>query len=345
MNFKRLQSEINKGIIGPLYLFIVKDEYIAKSYASLIKSKAVTGDFYDMNVSVFDDKECDPAQIMNALMTMPVMSERRCVEIDLDVFGKDSSVIKLLCDYAESPCEETVLIVLSSQINNKSLIYNVFSSNGKIVEFDKLNTYQLKDWIKAAFEKRGLSIETDALEFMVAVAEYNTNESEVDVGYFANEIEKISLYDTLIKKITVDILKKLQSKNINDDIFKLTDLIANANTEKSLAQLDKLLANNALPQQIISSIASLMKRIAICLYLTENGYSQSAISKNYRMHPYAVKKACEAKNNFSVKDALCAILVLDAADVMIKSGEMDAGSALFIAVADIASKTFSLSGV
>ena len=63
------------------------------------------------------------------------------------------------------------------------------------------------------------------------------------------------------------------------------------------------------------------------------------------MHPYAVKKACEAKNNFSVKDALCAILVLDAADVMIKSGEMDAGSALFIAVADIASKTFSLSGV
>lgn len=341
MHYRQLQNELNKNSISPVYLFVAGDEYIAKSYIALMKKRLVEGDFSSMNVNTYDDKFYSAQDIMNTVMTLPIMSEKRIVEIDLDVYMKSAELMNSLSEYAADPAETTVLILLSSQLPKTAPLYKAVSKMGKIVEFEKLSVYELKDWIKNSFEKRGLKINADALDYLIEVGEYHSREANVDTGYFANEIEKIASYDTKAKEITLTAVKNISSKNINEDIFALTDCMVSGNLKGAFRQLDRLIYNKAVPQQIIAQVAGAMKRIAVCAYMTQNGFSQTEIAKKWGYHPYAVKKAVEAERNFSIKDALCALLVLDDTDVSVKRGETDPQTALSIMTEAIVSKTFT----
>jgi DNA polymerase-3 subunit delta len=341
MNYRQLQNELNKNIFSPVYLFVAGDMYIAKSYASLIKKLVAEGDFSSMNINTFDDKAYGAQEIMNAVLTLPVMSDRRYVEIDLDCYAKSAEVMSALAGYAAAPSETTVLILLTSQLPKTSALYKAVAKTGKVVEFEKLTAYELKDWIKNSFEKRGFKIKPDALEYFVEAGEYHSREAGVDTGYFANEIEKIAAYHPGSKEVTVDALRTVSSKNNNEDIFALTDHMLSGNLKGAFYQLDRLIYNKAVPQQVIAQIAGAVRRVAICAYMTQNGLSQAEIAKKWAYHPYAVKKAVEAGKYFSVKDALNALLALDDADTRIKRGEADPQTELAVVTQAVTSKIFA----
>jgi DNA polymerase-3 subunit delta len=154
------------------------------------------------------------------------------------------------------------------------------------------------------------------------------------------EIEKIAAYNPGAKEITAETIRKVSSKNVNEDIFALTDCMLAGDLKGALSQLDRLIYNKATAQQVIAQTASAMKRVAICAYMTQNGHSQADIAKKWGYHPYAVKKAVEAGKRFSLKDALSALSVLDDADVRIKRGESDPLTELAVMTQTITAKLF-----
>ncbi len=342
MDSNLLNKELNMNILTLLYLFIAEDDYIADSYIKLIKKKAGNMEFAQLNENYFDAKKTAPSEIIAACNTLPVMAEKRIVIVKDKNVHKYSALSAELVQYAKNACPSTVLIVYTNECDKRTSLYKTFNETGKTVEFAKLKNDALAQWIKSTFAKRNYAIADDAVRYMMDSADYGQKDSEIDIGYFANEIDKLCLYDPSKKQITLETVKKVFSVNINEDIFKLTDALIDGDAAAGYKQIHKILYNKTAPQIIIAAIARTMRNLCVIQSRYENGKSEAAISKENAIHPYVVKKLIAASKKFSKADGLKALLTLSNLDVMLKTGLSEPETAMLLMVEDICARTFLL---
>ena len=342
MDYIALQKQLHKNILGPLYLFLAKDDYIAGAYVNLMRQKIAFGELGSLNETIFEEKKADPAQVAAACLNLPVMAERRIVVVKDKAAAKNAELAAFLAGYAKKPCLSTTLIVYTNEIDKRTALYRAFSDNGIVVEFDKMKNAQLADWLRHAFEKRGMKIREDALSYLLEAGDYTHRESEIDMGYYANEVEKLCNYQKKGKEITLEMVKKASSFNLNEDVFQFTDSLARGDLSGANKQLYRLTYNRVAPQSVIGAAARAMRNICVCQSLFAGGKSEAAIAKECGLHPFAVKKAVEVRSAFDVEDGKKALLVLNNLDVMLKTGLMDNDTAMALMAEDIASKKFTL---
>lgn len=344
MDSNLLNKELNMDIITSLYLFIAEDDYIADSYIKLMKKKVAANEFAQLNENYFEAKKSVPSEVSSVCNTLPVMAEKRVVIVRDRNISKYTALCAELVKYAKNACPSTVLIVHTNDCDKRTSLYKTFNEIGKIVEFAKLKNDALSRWIKNSFTKRNLTIADDAVRYMIDASDYGQKDADIDIGYFANEIEKLALYDPSKKQITLEIVKKVFSVNINEDIFKLTDALIDGDASAAYKQIHKILYNKTVPQIVIAAIARTLRNLCISQSLYENGKSEAVIAKEYAIHPYVVKKSIGAAKKFSKTDGLKSLLVLSKLDIMLKTGLSDADTAMLLMVEDICARTFLLAG-
>ncbi len=341
MDSAKLNSELKKNILTPLYLFIAKDTYIANSYINLIKQK-IEGDFKELNIYDFEAKYVDPSEVISVCYTLPVMAQKRLVVIRDKNITTYSELCDILISYAQDCSETTTLIVKTDSIKKNSRLYKAFDQYGKIVTCDKMKRDQLSKWIQNRFAKYGFKIERDALIALMESGDYFDKDSEIDLGFYVNEIDKLVQYHDKKQTIVLDTVDKVSSNNIDKDIFRLIDDLFSGNLNSAYEQMYHLTYNKVVPQIIIASIARNARNICICQSLSAEGKSEASIAKQCSIHPYAVKKAIAIGKRFSVLDAKNALLVLNQIDVKLKTGLLGSEEALALLIEDIGTKKFLL---
>ncbi|MFA0814378.1 MAG: DNA polymerase III subunit delta [Anaerofustis sp.] len=342
MDSNGLNRELSQNVITPLYLFLAYDPFIARSYYHLMKRKAVDADFRELNVNEYD-KKANPSDVIATCMTLPIMAEKRIVFVRDTSFSKCSDLCAALVRYAKKPCETTILILFANEIDKRSSLYKTFSQYGKVVECEKMKSPDLTKWIRMAFQRKQLKITEEAVRFFIDSSDYLSKESEIDLGYFANEIEKLTLSNPIGNEITLDHIKKTLSVNINEDVFRLSDDLLNGDTADAYVQTARLQFYNVPFQQILAVVAKAIRTFLICRTLHENGVGNATIAKEYGLHPYTVKKSIAFSERFSASDAKKSILILNRLDVGIKTGELDPDTAIALMVHQIGGRNFLLS--
>ncbi len=343
---KELKKQLSAGIIAGLYLFITEDKYLSDSYITQMEKMILKNGFKELNYNYYDTTT-DNSTMINSLTSLPVMSERRMVVVSLNDIknkndAKTENIIKILTDYLDSPSEYAVLIVSCKSIDKRSAFFKAFKEKGKIAEFKKPKRQDFYEWIENQFSRRGLKANRDVINHIISSVDYNGRESEIDMGYFINEIEKISMIDPKAKIITMEMVKDVVSGGVNADIFRLTDALTSGDLSTMQKQLYKLSYNNTPTQKTLATIATTMRNIAICQSALENGKKEDEIAKAYSINPYAVKTALSCRGTFSPNDALNAIKALARTDADIKTGKTDDETALVNACTMICTKVFVL---
>ena len=341
---KELKKQLSNGIVSGLYLFITEDKYLSDSYITQIEKITLQGEFRQLNYNYYDTTT-DNSTLIQSLMSMPFMSERRMCEISLGEIkskndSKTDSLIEVIEEYLQSPSEFTVLIVSCKSIDKRSALYKSFKEKGRIAEFKKPKRGEFYDWIEGEFQRRNVKANRDVINYIINSVDYNGRESEVDMGYFINEIEKISMIDPKAKIVTMDMVKNVVSRGVNADIFKLTDALTSSDLPTVHKQLYKLSYNNIPSQKTLATIATTMRNIAICQSVHEKGKKEEDIAKEYSINPYVVKNSISVRGMFNYNDALMAIKALSEADINIKTGRMDDEAALMDVCTKICMKVF-----
>lgn len=329
MNYRQLQRELNNNIISRAYLFIAKDAYIADSYVKLMKERVVSGELAQLNINVFSDKKVLPGDVKNALLSLPVMSKRRLVVIKEDDVPSDAKLSEMLYEYLSESCESTVLIVYTKQCDKRSKLYKAFEATAKTVQFDKLNDKELYEWIENAFHKKNMKIAKQAVEYLIDALDYNGRDSVADLGYFANETEKLAAYDPSAKEITLEQAKKVVSPNITKDIFKYTESVMLGDAAGALVRMEELIDCKVPVQVIFHSLNKTLRQNALFKYMASNGMREGEIAKQTGAHPYAVKLSL-TKYSLGTDESLRAIKAINEADVNIKSGLIESYSAIVL---------------
>ncbi|NLW70405.1 MAG: DNA polymerase III subunit delta [Eubacteriaceae bacterium] len=331
MDYKKLRAELKANVISSAYLFLAEDRYIAMSFVKLLRERIASGEFASFNQSIFEEKKTDAPLLESALYALPVMSERRFVLIKCDTLGalsQNEGAVKVINNFIKSGCATTTLIILTSKADKRLSLYKTFASSAKIVEFAKLTERELYAWVNNTFGAKGFKASDKAVSKLIAYADYNGRDSQIDLGYVKNEIDKLCSYANG-GEISEEMVEKICAMNLNGDIFKYTDSILAGDEKQALEALYNLTCNKMPAAVIMYNLSKVLANNALWTAGIEKGMTREDLAKKYGANPYIVKMTLK-KSKMKPLNTLKAISLMNRSDMAVKGGKLKEDSALII---------------
>lgn len=146
----------------------------------------------------------------------------------------------------------------------------------KGIEFSPLKGTEIAQWIEAEVKKEGYAIAKDALALLAR--QYR------DTWQMKLELDKLCNYAHVAKNITADDVRTITSIAVQENIFQLTDALANRQKGTATALLARQLDTGADPYYLFSMI----------VYQFRNMLTPDRAG----VHPFAASKARQAARGF-----------------------------------------------
>ncbi len=317
MKFQDLKKSLSN--LMPVYYIYGDDAFLRQKAVEMIEARAVK--FRDLNVIRFDDENTDINNIVIACRALPMMDEHRVV-VCKDLSVKKQEEIKPLVDYTKSPTSTTILIVVDSA---GAGVYKKFIENATSVDCSKLDVNLLGRLVLNELTHYACKINSDALSTLI---EY----CNLDYTRINNEIIKLASLVGSGGTITLDDVVKNVSREIDYDIFELSNAVSRRDGRTAVAIVKNLLEKKESPQKLLMLIQSNFRRM---FYAINTKESTTEIANKLGVKEYAVRKSKEQATKFAPA-RLKKILDLGASlDYQIKAGQMTDENAILYFVANI----------
>jgi DNA polymerase-3 subunit delta len=316
---------------SPVYLLAGEESYLIDMCLNKIE-KILAVD--DLNREVFYATDSNFPDILNAIQTLPFLSDRRLVIVkDLNkikssdaeyITGYLSNVVSTSClalVYLDSYKKETIS-------KRKELINTCLSSKNCVtVDCRKQYENEAKEFIKSELQIRG------------KVASYNlistiVEENGTNLLNISNEIEKLSLYVGKNKKeIREEDLEKVGGYTKEVNIYTLSSDLESKNLKGAVFVLEKLLNEGEEPVMILSAISSSVRKMLNAKsMLEEQNMSTSEVASTLRIHSFYSSAFFSNLKKHNTKTLKESLKILLQTDMSIKTGGNDVMSALEKAV-------------
>ncbi|OEG71272.1 hypothetical protein ATZ36_15850 [Candidatus Endomicrobiellum trichonymphae] len=322
-DFSRL---ISSQKISPVYLLAGEESYFINMCLNKIEKLAAA----DLNREVFYASESSADDILNALQTLPFLSEIRVVIVK-DVNKMKTVDAERLSGYLSNIIETSCLILLyfndykkETVAKRKEFINKCIASKNCIsVNCRKQYESEVKEFIKNEFAQKGKKASYDVISKIV-------EENGTDLLNISNETEKLSLFVGKNKKdITQEDLEKISGYTKETNIYALSSDIEARDLKKAMFVLEKLLTEGEEPVIILSAISSAVRKMLNAKsMIEEQGLSVAETASAIRIHNFFAETFftnLKKHSTNTLKESLKTILKTDAA---IKTGTNDAESAL-----------------
>lgn len=314
-----------------IYLFYGLDTFIIKSKSNQVINKYDVDEF---NVTVYDAEETNVKNAVNDAETIPFMSPKKIIIIKNCYFLTNVKIKKeinhdldALSRYINKPVEETILILNApyDKLDERKAITKVVKNKANLVKCDPMKQVDLASWVRRQLGKNNIKIERPALEEFIKRVEHNT---EVAV----TEMKKLILYAEDMNFIDLETIKKVITKNVEDNVYEITNNILENKQSKALEIYNDLVQHSEDPLRILGILVNKYREILHVKLLLQDDKDQAAIAKYYNCssgRAYYMIKNAKSVNMSIVKKHL---VKLEEIDYKIKTGQLDKkiGLELFI---------------
>jgi DNA polymerase-3 subunit delta len=324
-DFSKLMSSHK---ISPVYLLAGEESYFINMCLNKIEKLAVSD---DLNREVLYASESSADDILNALQTLPLLSEMIRVVIVKDVNKMKAVDAERLTGYLSNIIETSCLILLYFDNYKKETVAKrkefinkcIVSKNCISVNCRKQYENEVKEFIKNEFAQKGKEASYDVISRII-------EENGTDLLNISNEAEKLSLFVGKNKKdITQDDLEKIGGYTKETNIYALSSDIEARDLKKAMFVLEKLLTEKEEPVIILSAISSAVRRMLNAKsMIEEQGLSVAETASVLRIHNFFAETFfinLKKHSTNTLKENLKTILKTD---VAIKTGTNNAASAL-----------------
>jgi DNA polymerase-3 subunit delta len=312
--------DINKHIknnLLPVYLVTGDDSFLISQTISIFKKTVIT-ELEDLNYNYFDGESQNISLVLNACNGLPFASKKKLVIAKLQnpLLKDDFELLKM---YLSNPNPTTVLLLVSQVLDKTKL------TNFEEIDCSKLDQNTLLKLIASRFNNYGKSITRSA---GILLAQKTDNNAMKVV----NEITKLNFYVSG-DIVTDDDVNQLVSDSFDLNIYNLTNALAEKNSTLTLKILNDMLWAKTEPSQIIGAISNSFKRMFISIIST--GHTNEQIAQELKVKPYAIVKAKQTAQKFSVKNLKRINELLEEIDFKLKSGKMSAENCVYYLIFNI----------
>jgi len=262
----------------PVYFFLGEEIYLKEELISIIKNIVLKNEIdFSFNLNCFYSSDDKINKIIETANTFPVFSEKRLV-----------IVYEAENNYLSNPSLYSIVIFNISD-NNLPNWVKFDEKNCNVIIFYKLDTDQLKNWVK---EKVNLKYKKNISDDAISVIIENCDNSLLEIE---KELEKIDLYTEGKKEITIKDVLDIIIDSKSYQIFDLTDALINKDFVKSI-EIFRRLKN---------SFRSKKKEEILKLFFGVNNFFHNVWEiKNYENLNFAqneIMKILEIKNSYRYK--------------------------------------------
>ena len=276
--------------------------------------------------------DIDIEEVINACLTAPFFTENKAVILENPSFlvspkASDEKAVNRLAEYLEEPLDTTTLIVyVNKPFDKRKKGYTVLKKYLRPESYDTLTDEDFRIIVRNDLRNRGVKISNDAFDTLM-------ERLPVDVLNWKNELEKLTLYPgTLDRKA----IRSLVSRNLEDDVFRLSNAVSARNLSKALQSFrDLMVFNKNDTTGILGLLASQFRFMCQVKALNEQGYLVREIAERYNAKEYRITMTLRAAQGRSSRALLEILAKLSELDQDIKNGRKDAAMGLELFIIEV----------
>ena len=307
------------------YLLYGDEDYLKFSYSREAKKQVLDGMLDEFNHIVIYGEDFSPYALSNAIATLPMMSEKKLVEVrgvNFNALKKDeiNELCEALATIEENASHTVVIIRADSNYFNAgkgkrpSELFKQMSKYLTPVQFDFPTQARLRNWILKHFGKWEIEIDPTLCDKMVEICGH-------DMWALTNEIEKLCAYAKMneLTKITIEIIDTVCCKTVEYDDFRLTNALLDKNKDLVFETLRRQKASHEPPFAILSSVIRLYTEMYLVSLQLTSGMSKLQIASALNIHEFKVGKYINALSGVNPKKIERAAELCRDADIASKS--------------------------
>jgi DNA polymerase-3 subunit delta len=299
-----------------IYLFHSTNDFLLNHK---IEEKIKEFNVDPFNIIKYDLLENSSDDILEDLQTVSFFAEKKVIVIrNIDELEKeDEFVIKNWVTYFEKPNPDVILIIAMQELlPETSLLGGALFKYAFIEKVKDMEKKDYPDFIKNMFKKYQYQITDDAVEALL-------ERTNLDFNLINQEAEKLMLFAYDTKEINEKAVILLVSRNLEENIFELTNALLSKNQTKTIEIFYDLVARNEDPLRILTNIVGKVRELMHTKLLLDKGYRQDQIAEHFHIksgRAYYLVKNAQGVNFQQLENH---IKKLSKLDYEIKSGKID----------------------
>ncbi|MGI6039396.1 MAG: DNA polymerase III subunit delta [Eubacteriales bacterium] len=292
-----LKKDIRENTAKSVYIFYGEEKYLIEHYVNTLKDKLVNPDLAEFNYTEFDDRNLRPEQIMDAVESLPMLSDKRLIVVfDFDLFNQNQEDTEYLCkmisEIPESSCLVFVYNVLEYKAKSSTKLYKTIKERGRIVELPVQNESELISWLKRHFRAQNKTIDNTTASYMLHICGklmYKLKHEVDKVAAYANT-EKIARED--IDAVCVPVIDAV--------IYKMTDAVVEQRYSDALQIMRDLVQMGYKAIVILAAIGKQLRRLFYTKRVMEFGDPSEFLKKEMDVNShFLINKTIRNARNLS----------------------------------------------
>ncbi|MDQ0156026.1 DNA polymerase III subunit delta [Robertmurraya andreesenii] len=318
-------KKIKKKQFTPMYVLYGTEDFLINETKQLLINYALSEEEIEFNLSSYDLEETPIEVAIEDAETFPFVGERRLIFLNNPTFltgekskSKIEHNLNKLEAYLKEPAPYSIIVFSGAyeKLDERKKLTKELKRQGTVVEAKKLNEQELILWVKERVAINGVEIDDEAVHQLLTL-------SGTNLLMLTTEVDKLALYANGGKKIDVNMVEKLVSRSLEQNIFSLVDKIVQRKIEDAFRIYYDLLKRNEEPLKILAILAGQFRLIYQVKELARKGYGQQQIAGFVKVHPFRVKLAAGQARLFKDEELARIMNMLADADYLAKTGGMN----------------------
>ena len=319
MKFVELKKHILTNNFYCCYNIYGDDDFLIASAENLFSTYAIQN--AEFNKTTISTENLDAEKLLLALNTNSFFADKKLVVLKVFDEQKIVDYVGAIVKYSKLPNSNTILLVLSKNAvfdkknqENFSKIQNFFCE----VDCCKLDRPMLFAWINMSLKEKNASMTDDAKALLVDYS--NSYLSKISM-----ELNKLISY-VGVREIEKSDVELLVSKELEYNVFELTENLGLGNKEKTLQIFEDMMNDKKAAPSVFSLIQNYYRRL---FYASITAKTNAQIAQDLGVKEYAIKKAKETASLYSKIMLKQIVSLCDELDFKIKTSQIDYRNATY----------------
>lgn len=296
-----------------IYIYKGKNTYLNQLE---INKKVSTFDIDPFNINRYDLIENTSNDVLEELQTISLFSDRKIVIVKHieEIENLSDKAFTMWEKYFKNPNPDVVLLIdLNTSYDISKRVADLIYSYGYTIEVEDIEKDKYPDFVFSLLQEDGYDMDKNAILMLLERTNYEFN-------LLTQELTKLKIYKIDTKKINESDVLSLVPKNLEDNIFELTNAMIANQSARMIEIYEDLMRQNEDPLRILNFIANKLRELFHARLLLNKGYGKAEIAQHFNYSSGRTYYLMKNASSMSVEQIEKQLKKLTQLDYEIKSG-------------------------
>ncbi len=312
--YTELMRGVQQDKYLPIYFLAGEERLLIDRLVAKIRGKVLAGGAAEFNHDQVGAKETGGGAIVQLARTVPMMGDRRLVEVQ-NAEGLAAKDYEQLLPYVENPVSSTILIFTATKVDGRLKFFKALDKAGYLGRFDPVRGAPMLRFLDSEAKRLGARLGPGVAELLVDLV-------GSDFLALASAVEKLCLFVGEGGVVDAEQVDSVVAQTRQAVIFELTDAVGAGNLGSALSSLQNLLQAGEPQQRILFMIARQYRLIWRALDAMAEGARGGDLAGAIGVPPFVARKIGDQARRFDVHTIHEAHAEIYRADRALKSSRL-----------------------